>query len=122
MNILGIESSCDDTAAAVLTPEGVQSNIISSQLVHEAYGGIVPELASRAHHKTISRTVQQALDQADRSLSQMDAIAVTQGPGLMGWLLVGLSCDKVLALANGLPHNGVNKITVNMMYTCMYHS
>jgi len=114
MNILGIESSCDDTAAAVLTPEGVQSNIISSQLVHEAYGGIVPELASRAHHKTISRTVQQALDQADRSLSQMDAIAVTQGPGLMGSLLVGLSFAKGLALANGIPLVGVNHIDAHM--------
>ena len=79
MNILGIESSCDETAAAVYTPEGLQSNIIASQAVHEQYGGVVPELASRAHHKTIWRTVQQALDEAGMPLDAIDAVAVT-GP------------------------------------------
>ncbi|MDZ7690516.1 MAG: hypothetical protein U5K69_05165 [Balneolaceae bacterium] len=94
MNILGIESSCDETAAAVYTKEGLRSNMIASQTVHEQYGGVVPELASRAHHKTIWRTVQQALDEADVSLDTIDTVAVTQGPGLMGSLLVGLCFAK----------------------------
>lgn len=121
MNILGIESSCDDTAAAVLTQEGIQSNIIASQVIHETYGGVVPELASRAHHKTISMTVQQALERAGRTVSEMDAIAVTQGPGLMGSLLVGLSFAKGLALANGIPLIGVNHVDAHMYANFLTH-
>jgi len=108
MTILGIESSCDETAAAVYSGSGLHSNIIASQSIHEQYGGVVPELASRAHHKTIWPTVQQALDEADTSLSAVEALAVTQGPGLKGSLLVGLCFAKGLCLAQKLPLVGVN--------------
>ena len=74
MNILGIESSCDDTAASIITDDGVKSNVIASQSIHEQFGGIVPELASRAHHKTILQTVNQALEEADISLDDIELI------------------------------------------------
>ncbi len=114
MNILGIESSCDETAAAVYTDDGLQSNVIASQAVHEQYGGVVPELASRAHHKTIWRTVQQALDEADISLDDIDAVAVTQGPGLMGSLLVGLCFAKGLCVSRDIPLVGVNHMDAHI--------
>lgn len=108
MNILAIESSCDDTSASVLTEDGVLSNIIASQAIHIKFGGVVPELASRAHQATISQTVEQALTEANISISEIDAIAVTQGPGLMGSLLVGVCFAKGLALAHNIPIIGVN--------------
>lgn len=114
MNILGIESSCDETAAAVYTQEGLQSNIIASQTVHERYGGVVPELASRAHHKTIWGTVKQALDAAGLSPEEIDAIAVTQGPGLMGSLLVGICFAKGLSVARNIPLIGVNHMDAHI--------
>lgn len=114
INILGIESSCDETAAAVYTDEGLQSNIIASQAVHEQYGGVVPELASRAHHKTIWRTVQQALDEAEVDLEEIDAVAVTQGPGLMGSLLVGLCFAKGLSLSRNISLIGVNHMDAHI--------
>lgn len=114
MNILGIESSCDETAAAVYTDDGLQSNIIASQAVHEQYGGVVPELASRAHHKTIWRTVQQSLDEAGIPLDAIDAIAVTQGPGLMGSLLVGLCFAKGLCLSRNISLVGVNHMDAHI--------
>jgi N6-L-threonylcarbamoyladenine synthase len=114
MKILGIESSCDETAAAVYTDDGLQSNIIASQAVHEQYGGVVPELASRAHHKTIWHTVQQSLDEADTSLSDIDVVAVTQGPGLMGSLLVGLCFTKGLCLSRKIPIVGVNHMDAHI--------
>lgn len=114
MNILGIESSCDETAAAVYTTAGLKSNIIASQTIHDQYGGVVPELASRAHHKTIWRTVQQALDEAKTSLEDIDAIAVTQGPGLMGSLLVGLCFSKGLALSRDIKLIGVNHMNAHI--------
>lgn len=114
MNILGIESSCDETAAAIYTTNGLRSNVIASQSVHEQYGGVVPELASRAHHKTIWRTVQQALDEAGLGLKDLGAIAVTQGPGLMGSLLVGLCFSKGLALAHNIPLVGVNHMDAHI--------
>lgn len=115
MNILGIESSCDETAAAVYTEEeGVRSNIIASQSVHKQYGGIVPELASRAHHKTIWPTVQQSLEEAGMPLDDIDAVAVTQGPGLMGSLLVGLCFAKGLCLSRRLPLIGVNHMDAHI--------
>lgn len=117
MNILGIESSCDETAAAVYTDDGLKSNIIASQAIHEQYGGVVPELASRAHHKTIWRTVRQALDEADVSLDQIDAVAVTQGPGLMGSLLVGLCFAKGLCLSRDIPLIGVNHMDAHIYST-----
>ena len=114
MKVLGIESSCDETAAAVYTDEGLRSNIIASQAVHEQYGGVVPELASRAHHKTIWRTAKQALDEADTSIDEIDAIAVTQGPGLMGSLLVGLCFAKGISLSRNIPIVGVNHMDAHI--------
>ncbi len=114
MNILGIESSCDDTSAAVLTEIGVRSNVIASQSIHIKFGGVVPELASRAHQTTISQTVEQALDEAGISLNEIDAIAVTQGPGLMGSLLVGLCFAKGLALSKNIPLVGVNHMDAHI--------
>ncbi len=114
MNILGIESSCDETAAAVYTDEGLQSNIIASQTIHEQYGGVVPELASRAHHKTIYPTVQQALQEAGTTVKDIDAIAVTQGPGLIGSLLVGVCFAKGLSLAHDIPLIGVNHLDAHI--------
>ena len=114
MKILGIESSCDDTSAAVLTDEGVQSNVIASQSIHIKFGGVVPELASRAHQKTIIQTVAQALKEADASMDDIDLIAVTQGPGLMGSLLVGLCFAKGLALSKKKPIVGINHMDAHI--------
>ncbi len=110
MTILGIESSCDETAAAVYTEDGLQSNVIASQAIHRMYGGVVPELASRAHHKTIWATVQQGLDEAGITIEQVDVVAVTQGPGLMGALLVGVCFAKGFSLSQNIPIIGVNHI------------
>ena len=87
--ILGIESSCDDTSAAILKDGIVLSNIIASQKVHEAYGGVVPELASRAHQQNIIPVVSQAIKNAGIEVKDIDAVAFTRGPGLLGSLLVG---------------------------------
>ena len=95
--ILGIESSCDDTSAAVMCDGILLSNVTASQAVHEAYGGVVPELASRAHEKNIVPVVDQALKRAGVEREQLKAIAFTRGPGLMGSLLVGVSFAKGLA-------------------------
>lgn len=114
MNILGIESSCDETAAAVYTDSGLLSNIIASQTIHERFGGVVPELASRAHQKTIWLTVEQALDEADMSMDDIEAISVTHGPGLMGALLVGLSFAKGLSISYNKPLIGVNHIDAHV--------
>jgi N6-L-threonylcarbamoyladenine synthase len=114
MNILAIESSCDDTSAAVLAPTGVLSNVIASQSIHIKFGGVVPELASRAHQTTISQTVAQALDESKLTLDAIDLVAVTQGPGLMGSLLVGLCFAKGLALANHIPLVGVNHMDAHI--------
>ncbi len=114
MKILGIESSCDETAAAVYVDGAIKSNIIASQAIHEQFGGVVPELASRAHHKTIWKTVDQALNEAEVSVEDLDAIAVAQGPGLMGSLLVGLSFAKGLALSYYKPLIGVNHIDAHL--------
>jgi N6-L-threonylcarbamoyladenine synthase len=111
MRVLGIESSCDDTAAAVLEDGTVRSNIISSQHeLHDEYGGVVPELASRDHQRLIVPVVQAALDDADTALDDLDAVAVTRGPGLPGSLLVGLSFGKALARTHDLPLIGVNHL------------
>ena len=97
--ILGIESSCDDTSAAILKDGVVLSNVIASQKVHEAYGGVVPELASRAHQQNIIPVVAQALKQAGISENEVNAVAFTRGPGLLGSLLVGTSFAKGFAIA-----------------------
>ena len=114
MNILGIESSCDETAAAVYGDDGLKSNIIASQTIHERFGGVVPELASRAHQETIWLTVQQALNEANMDMDDIDVIAVTHGPGLMGALLVGLSFAKGLSISYNKPLIGVNHIDAHV--------
>lgn len=101
--ILGIESSCDDTSAAVLKNGVLLSNVTASQAIHKAYGGVVPELASRAHQQNIVPVVDQALKQASVKASELSAIAVTLGPGLMGSLLVGVSFAKGMAVSLGIP-------------------
>lgn len=101
--ILGIESSCDDTSAAVLRNGVLLSNVTASQDVHKAYGGVVPELASRAHQQNIVPVVDQALKRAGVTKEDLSAIAVTLGPGLMGSLLVGVSFAKGLAISLGIP-------------------
>ncbi|MCG2588380.1 tRNA (adenosine(37)-N6)-threonylcarbamoyltransferase complex transferase subunit TsaD [Rhodohalobacter sulfatireducens] len=121
MTILGIESSCDETAAAVWADGSILSNIIASQTIHEQFGGVVPELASRAHHKTIWKTVDQALREADISLDQVDSIAVARGPGLIGSLLVGLSFAKGLSISQERPIIGVNHIDAHMYANFIEH-
>ena len=106
--ILGIESSCDDTAAAVLCNGKILSNVIATQAIHKSYGGVVPELASRAHQQNIVPVVDQALKKAGISTSDLDAVAFTQGPGLMGSLLVGTSFAKSLAYGLDIPLIDVN--------------
>ncbi len=103
--ILGIETSCDETAAALVTEGGeIRSNIVASQAeLHARYGGVVPEVASRRHLELVSPVVQEALQQAEAGLDDVESVAVTQGPGLVGALLVGLSAAKALAWARGLP-------------------
>lgn len=108
--ILGIESSCDDTSAAVIKNGFLLSNVTASQAVHEAYGGVVPELASRAHQQNIVPVVDMALKKAGISTEQISAIAVTRGPGLLGSLLVGLSFAKGLAISLGIPLIDVNHL------------
>lgn len=108
IHILAIESSCDDTSCAVLRNETVLANVTASQKIHEQYGGVIPELASRDHQKNIVPVVDAALKKAGISLQQLDAIAVTLGPGLMGSLLVGLSFAKSLSLALTIPLIEVN--------------
>ena len=108
--ILGIESSCDDTSAAVLRDGILLSNVTASQAVHEAYGGVVPELASRAHQQNIVPVVDAALKQAGIEREQLTAIAFTRGPGLMGSLLVGVSFAKGLAASLGIPMIDVNHL------------
>jgi len=110
MNILGIETSCDETSAAVLSGDVVLSNVVSSQAVHLQFGGVVPELASRAHIRKIVPIVDEALQNAKTTLSQIDGIAVTYGPGLVGALLVGVNYAKGLAMVLKKPFVGVNHI------------
>jgi N6-L-threonylcarbamoyladenine synthase len=102
--ILAIETSCDDTCAAVVTADGeIRANVISSQGVHDRYGGVVPEVASRHHLELLGAVVDDALAQAGAALPEVDAVAVTQGPGLVGALLVGVASAKALAAAHRLP-------------------
>ncbi len=110
MKLLGIETSCDETSAAVINDNTVLSNIISSQEVHAQFGGVVPELASRAHIKKIVPIVQKAMDDAQCAFTGLDGFAVTFGPGLVGALLVGLNFVKGLSVALQKPFIGVNHI------------
>ena len=113
--ILAIESSCDDTAAAVLQNDKVLSNVVANQLIHNQYGGVVPELASRAHQQNIVPVIDAALKNANISKEQLSAIAFTQGPGLMGSLLVGSSFAKSLALALNIPLIAVNHMQAHVL-------
>ena len=110
ITILGIESSCDDTSAAVLRGNVLLSNVIASQAVHVKYGGVIPELASRAHQQNIIPVVDTALREAGIDASQLDAIAFTRGPGLVGSLLVGVSFTKGLSIARNIPMVEVNHL------------
>ncbi len=113
--ILAIESSCDDTAAAVLENDKVLSNVVANQLIHNQYGGVVPELASRAHQQNIVPVVDVALKKAGIIKSQLSAIAFTQGPGLMGSLLVGGSFAKSLAMSLNIPLIAVNHLDAHVL-------
>lgn len=113
--ILGIESSCDDTSAAILKDGVVLSNIIASQKVHEAYGGVVPELASRAHQQNIIPVVSEAIRKAGIGIQDIHAIAYTRGPGLLGSLLVGTSFAKGFAIANRIPMIEVNHLQAHIL-------
>ena len=113
--ILAIESSCDDTAAAILENDVVLSNIVANQLIHTQYGGVVPELASRAHQQNIVPVVTAALHKANITKEQLSAIAFTQGPGLMGSLLVGSSFAKSMALALEIPLIAVNHMQAHIL-------
>lgn len=113
--ILAIESSCDDTSAAVLHNGKVLSNVVANQKIHEAYGGVVPELASRAHQQNIVPVVQQALTIANIDKKQLTAIAFTRGPGLMGSLLVGTSFAKSLSLGLHIPLIEVNHMQAHIL-------
>ncbi|MDZ4839512.1 MAG: tRNA (adenosine(37)-N6)-threonylcarbamoyltransferase complex transferase subunit TsaD [Bacteroidota bacterium] len=112
--LLAIESSCDDTGAAVIEYDLVQANVVNTQKIHELYGGVVPELASRAHISHIIPVVHTALAQSGKQLSDINAIACTQGPGLMGSLLVGWSFSRALSQALGIPLIGVNHLQAHL--------
>jgi N6-L-threonylcarbamoyladenine synthase len=113
--ILAIESSCDETSAAIIRNGKVLNNVIASQNVHQKYGGVVPELASRAHQKNILRVVNEAMSSAGISKADLQAIAFTRGPGLMGALLVGTSFAKGMALALGIPLIEVNHMEAHVL-------
>lgn len=113
--ILGIESSCDDTAAAVINNGVILSNVVATQKIHEEYGGVVPELASRAHQKNIVPVVHQALHKANIDKKDLKAIAFTRGPGLLGSLLVGTSFSKSLSMGLGIPLIDVNHMQAHIL-------
>jgi len=113
--ILAIESSCDDTSAAVISGGAILSNVIASQAIHAKYGGIVPEVASRLHQENITLVVDDALQRSGIPLKELDAIACTTGPGLMGSLTVGLSFAKGMALSLGLPFIAINHMRAHVL-------
>ena len=115
ITILGIESSCDDTSAAVIKDGYLLSNIIANQDVHKAYGGVVPELASRAHQQNIIPVIDQAIKNANISKNEINAVAFTRGPGLLGSLLVGSSFAKSFSLAMDIPLVEVNHLQAHIL-------
>lgn len=115
MNLLAIESSCDETSAAVMVNGILRSNVISTQLIHTEWGGVVPELASRAHQKSIIPVVQEALQLANINKNDLNAIAFTRGPGLLGALLIGTSFAKSLALSLNIPLIEVNHMQAHVL-------
>lgn len=122
MLILGIETSCDETAASVVEDgKKILSNVVLSQLVHQKYGGVVPELASREHIKSLVPVTQKALEDAEVSLDQIDGIAVTYGPGLVGSLLMGLTFAKSVAFSKNKPLIGVNHLEGHLLSNFLEH-
>jgi N6-L-threonylcarbamoyladenine synthase len=115
ITILAIESSCDDTSAAIITDGYVLSNLIAGQEIHKAYGGVVPELASRAHQANIIPVVDQAIIKAGKPIGEINAVAFTRGPGLLGSLLVGASFAKGFALVRNIPLIAVNHLQAHVM-------
>jgi len=113
--ILGIESSCDETSASICVDGEIRSNIIATQVIHAKYGGVVPELASRAHQQNIIPTIDQAIVQAKITKNDVDAVAFTRGPGLLGSLLVGTSFAKSFALARNIPLIEVNHMQAHIL-------
>ncbi len=113
--ILGIESSCDETSASICVDGVILSNVIANQTIHEAYGGVVPELASRVHQQNIVPAVQQAIAKAKISKDDIDAVAFTRGPGLLGSLLVGVSFAKAFALAKSIPLIEINHMQAHVL-------
>jgi N6-L-threonylcarbamoyladenine synthase len=120
--VLGLETSCDETAAALVRDDGyVLSDVVSSQVaLHAPYGGVVPELAARAHVRNVAPVLEQALARSGLGLEAVDAVAVTQGPGLVGALLVGMQVGKAIALARGLPLVGVNHLIGHLLSAHLY--
>jgi N6-L-threonylcarbamoyladenine synthase len=114
VTVLGIESSCDETSAAIVRDGVLRSNVISSQEFHDSYGGVVPELASRAHLQSVLPIIREALRKADARLKDLHAVAATQGPGLIGSLLVGLNTGKGLALGLGIPFLPIHHIEAHL--------
>ena len=119
--ILGIETSCDDTSAAVFDGRTLRSNVISTQLIHQKFGGVVPELASRSHIRLVLPVIREALGQADVDQNDIQGIAVTYGPGLAGSLLVGLSVAKGMAIALKIPFNGINHLEGHIWSNLLSH-
>ena len=113
--ILGIESSCDDTAAALISDSVILSNVVASQSIHELYGGVVPELASREHQKLILPVVEKVLKEAGISVNELSAVAFTNGPGLAGSLMVGTSFAKSMSLALDIPLIAVNHMQAHIL-------
>ena len=113
--ILGIESSCDDTAAAVISDSFILSNVVASQSIHELYGGVVPELASREHQKLILPVVEKVINEAGISINDLSAVAFTNGPGLVGSLMVGTSFAKSMSLALDIPLIAVNHMQAHIL-------
>ena len=122
MKVLGIETSCDETGVAVVEDGVVRSNLLASQVdVHERFGGIVPELASRAHVEALTPLVEEALEAADCGFGDLDGVAVTVGPGLVGALLVGIAGAKSISLATGAPLIGVNHLEGHVLANVIQH-
>ena len=113
--ILGIESSCDDTSAAILEDKKVLSNVVANQVIHQLYGGVVPELASRAHQQNIIPVVDTAIKKANIKKEDIDAVAFTNGPGLLGSLLVGSSFAKSFAMGMQIPIISINHMQAHIL-------
>ena len=122
MKVLGIETSCDETGVAVIEDGAVRSNLLASQVdVHERFGGVVPELASRAHVEALTPLLEEALEAADCGFRDLDGVAVTVGPGLVGALLVGIAAAKSISLAAGAPLIGVNHLEGHVLANAIEH-